>query len=110
MTVESGIEKENAEKAEKAILAELKNLQKGDISDTQFNSSILGITDSLKTYNDSSSALEGWYALTIFSDDIFSPEEFAESIKKVTKEAVVEVAEGIKLHTVLKLLPKEEKA
>ena len=110
LTVESGIEKENAEKAEKAILAELKNLQKGDISDTQFNSSILGITDSLKTYNDSSSALEGWYALTIFSDDIFSPEEFAESIKKVTKEAVVEVAEGIKLHTVLKLLPKEEKA
>lgn len=109
LTVESGIEKENAEKAEKAILGELEKLKSGEVSDTEFNSSILGITDSLKTYNDSSSALESWYATRISDERIISPEEFAEKIAKVSKEDIIETAKGIDLHTVFKLLPKEEK-
>lgn len=108
LTVESGIEKENAEKAERAILLELENLKSGHISDTEFNSSILGITDSIRTYNDSVNALEGWYAARISDNEIFSPEDFAESIKRVTKDDVINVAKGIRLHTVFKLLPKEE--
>ena len=110
LTVESGIEKKNADKAEQAILSELKKLKNGDLSDSEFNSSILGITGSLATYYDSSAALEGWYALKIAdTNDIVSPEEFAELVKKVTKDDVIKVAGGIKLHTVLKLLPKEAK-
>ncbi|MCQ2451408.1 MAG: insulinase family protein [Clostridia bacterium] len=109
LTVESGVQKENCDKAQKAILEELLKLQNGDISESEFNSSILGITDSLNTYNDSNTTLEGWYSTRIGDGDILSPEEFAEKIKAVTKEQVVEVAKGIKLHTVFKLLPKEEK-
>ncbi|HCH28143.1 MAG TPA: hypothetical protein DEW35_01410 [Ruminococcaceae bacterium] len=108
LTVESGIEKQNAEKAEKAILLELENLKSGQISDAEFNSSILALTDSLKVYYDSVNALEGWYASRISDNQLFSPEEFAESIKRVKKEDVVNVAKGIKLHTVFRLLPKEE--
>ena len=47
--------------------------------------------------------------MRVFDENVFSPEDFADSVKKVTKEAVVSVAKGIKLHTVLKLLPKEAK-
>ena len=108
LTVESGIEKQNAEKAEKAILLELENLKSGQISDTEFNSSILGITDSLNALNDSISSLEGWYAARITDNAIYSPEEFAESIRQVKKDDVVRIAKGIRLHTVFKLLPKEE--
>ncbi len=108
VTVESGIEAENAEKAQKAILDQLENLKNGNLTDEEYNSSILGITDSINSYNDSSEALEAWYA-TRFSDETFvSPEEFAEKIKAVTKDDVIKTANGIKLHTVFLLLPEEK--
>ena len=106
-TVQSGIEKENAEKAQTAILNELKKLKSGKISDSEFEASILGITDSLNAYYDSSEALETWYSVKIADKKILSPEEFAEKIKLVTKEDVIAAAQNIKLHTVFKLLPKE---
>ncbi len=109
ITVESGIEKENAEKAEKAILEQLSNLQNGILTDSEFESSIMGLTDSLKSYNDSQDALELWYSTRLFDDEIMSPDEFAESLKNVTKETAVKASKGIKLHTVFALLPKEDK-
>ena len=108
VTVESGIEAKNAEKAQKAILEQLKILQDGDLSDDEFNSSILGLSDSLKTYNDSSEALERWYSTRISDEEIISPEEFAEDIKSVKKEDVIKAAKGIKLNTVFLLLPEVE--
>ena len=105
VTVESGIEAENAEKAQKAILEQLKILQDGNLSDDEFNSSILGLSDSLKTYNDSSEALELWYSTRISDDEILSPEEFASRVKSVKKEDVIKAANGIKLNTVFLLLP-----
>lgn len=108
VTVESGIEAKNAEKAQKAILDQLENLKNGNLTDEEYNSSILGITDSINSYNDSSEALEAWYA-TRFSDDSFvSPEKFTEKVKAVTKEDIIKTAKGIKLHTVFLLLPEEK--
>ena len=109
VTVESGIEAENAEKAQKAILKQLELLQDGDLSDDEFNSSILGLSDSLKTYNDSSEALEFWYSTRISDKEILSPEEFAERVKSVKKVDVIKAAKGIKLNTVFLLLPEVEK-
>ena len=109
VTVESGIEAENAEKAQKAILEQLKILQDGNVSDDEFNSSILGLSDSLKTYNDSSEALEFWYSTRISDKEILSPEEFAKRVKSVKKEDVIKAAKGIKLNTVFLLLPEVEK-
>lgn len=109
VTVESGVEAANAEKAEKEILNQLESVKNGDFSDFEFNSSLKSICDSLNTYNDSQTSLDLWYALKAVNENIYSPEETAEKISSITREQVISAAKGIKLHTVYKLLPKEDK-
>ncbi len=108
ITVDSGIEKENATKAEKEILNQLDIMKQNLFTDEEFQSSIKSITDSFKSYNDSQGLLDAWYSLKIVKDKLISPEEAAEDILKVTRNDVVYAARGIKLHTVYKLLPEDK--
>ncbi len=109
MTVESGVETENAEKAEKEILNQLEIMKKGEFSDFEFESSIKSICDSFMAFEDSLGTLDMWYAQKVNSKVLYTPEELVERIKKVTREEVVAAAKGIKLHTIYKLLPREVK-
>ena len=108
ITVDSGIEKENATKAEKEILNQLDMIKQNLFTDEEFESSIKSITDSFKSYNDSQGLLDAWYSLKIVKDRLLSPEEAAEDILKVTRNDVVYAARGVKLHTVYKLLPNDK--
>ncbi len=107
ITVDSGIEKENATKAEREILNQLDIIKQNLFTDEEFDSSIKSITDSFKSYNDSQGLLDAWYSLKIVKDRLLSPEEATEDILKVTRNDVVYAARGVKLHTVYKLLPNE---
>lgn len=107
LTVDSGVEMDNAEKAQKEILNQLEIIKKGEFSDFEFESSIKSICDSLSTYYDSQNSLDLWYALKINNQNLYSPEDIAEKIKKITREDVIYAAKGVKLHTIYKLLPKE---
>ena len=108
ITVESGIEKENATKAEREILNQLDIMKQNLFTDEEFLSSIKSITDSFKSYNDSQGLLDAWYSLKIVKDKLVSPEEAAETISRVTRNDVVYAALGVKLHTVYKLLPNDK--
>ena len=108
ITVDSGIEKENATKAEREILNQLDIIKQNLFTDEEFDSSIKSITDSFKSYNDSQGLLDAWYSLKIVKDKLLSPEEAAQDILNVTRNDVVYAARGVKLHTVYKLLPKEK--
>ena len=107
LTVDSGVEMENAEKAQQEILNQLEIIKKGEFSDFEFESSIKSICDSLSTYYDSQNSLDLWYALKINNQNLYSPEDIAKKLKKITREDVIYAAKGVKLHTVYKLLPKE---
>ncbi len=107
LTVESGVEAQNAETAEKEILNQLETIKKGEFSDFEFESSLKSICGSLSTYSDSLTSLDMWYSLKVNNQKLYSPEDIAEMIKKITKEDVIEAANGVELHTVYKLLPKE---
>ncbi len=107
LTVDSGVEVENADKAVSEILNQLEIMKNGEFSDSEFDSSIKSICDSLKGYYDSQNSLDLWYALKINNQNLYSPEDIIEKIKAVTKEDVVYAARGVNLHTVYKLLPKE---
>ncbi len=107
LTVDSGVEKENCEKAEKEILNQLNIIKDGEFLDSELESSKKSFCDSLKTYYDSQNSLDLWYALKINNANLYSPEDIIEKIKVITKEDVVYAAKGVKLHTVYKLLPKE---
>lgn len=108
ITVDSGIEKENATKAEREILNQLDIMKQNLFTDEEFQSSIKSITDSFKSYNDSQGLLDAWYSLKIVKDKLLSPEEAAEDILKVTRNDVVYAARGVKLHTIYKLLPNDK--
>ncbi len=108
ITVDSGIEKENATKAEREILNQLDIMKQNLFTDEEYQSSIKSITDSFKSYNDSQGLLDAWYSLKIVKDKLLSPEEAAETISRVTRNDVVYAARGVKLHTVYKLLPNDK--
>lgn len=109
LTVESGVEAENAEKAQTEILNQLEIVKKGEFSDFEFAASVKSIGDSLKTYSDSLTALDTWYCLKVNNSNLYAPEDISEKLQAITKEDVIAAANGVKLHTVYKLLPKEDK-
>lgn len=103
--VDSGLEAENTEKAKSEILNQLEIVRNGEFSDFEFESSIKSICGSLKSYDDSLSSLDLWYALKIYNSRLLTPEEMCEKVKEITKEEVVKAAKGISLNTVYTLLP-----
>lgn len=110
LTVDSGVEVQNADTAQKAILEQLDLIKKGEISDFEFSSSKKSISDSLRSVNDSQTTIDNWYATKISNRNLTSPEDFAEKIENVTKQEVIDTANGVNLHTVYRLLPKEVQA
>ena len=108
MMVDSGVEKENAEKAKEAILGQLEIMKKGEFSDFEFSSAIKSIKDSLRSYNDSQNGLDVWYTLKAINKNVYSPEEISEKIEKITRQDVIDAANRVKLNTVYMLLPKEK--
>lgn len=106
--VDSGVEAANAQKAQEEILNQLEIIKKGEFTDFEFESSKKGLTDSLKSSNDSQEALDVWYALKVATGKVYSPEDIIELIGTVKREDVVTAAKGVNLHTVYRLLPKED--
>ena len=98
-----------ADKAEKAVNEQLDIVKNGGFTDFEFSSSVKSITDSLKTYNDSQASLDAWYSLKAYNKELYSPEDIAEKLSFVTRKDVIKAANGVKLHTVYKLLPEVKK-
>ena len=107
VSVSSGVEKENIEKAQSEILKQLECVKNGEFTDFEFESSIKNTIDSLLSSEDSQETIDLWYTTKIANKKQISPIELTEMIKSVTKKQVIEAAKGIKLNTVYKLLPKE---
>ena len=107
ITVDSGVEPQNAEKAYRAILEQLNALQNGELSDFELESSLKSMRDSLYAYNDSQNTIDIWYGMKAIQKTAYSPEEIAEKLNLVTRDDVLKAAKGIRLHTVYKLCPKE---
>ncbi len=106
LTVDSGVEAVNIDKAQEAILEQLEIVKRGEFSDFEFNSSLKSLADSFNTYDDSQDSLDIWYSLKI-GNSVISPRDAAELLSKVSRNAVIKVAQGVNLHTVYRLLPKE---
>ena len=109
MLVDSGVETENTEKARDEILNQLEIMKKGEFTQSEFDSSICSICDSIKSVEDSQEAINLWYASRVFDDTVTCPEELINLVSSVTREEVVAAAKAVQLHTVYTLLPQEAK-
>ena len=107
VTVDSGVEPQNAERAQKEILAQLSALQNGEVSDFELESSLKSLRDSMLAYHDSQNALDLWYGIKALQKTVYTPEEVAKKIGGITRDDVIKAVRGIRLHTVYRLLPKE---
>lgn len=108
LMVDSGVEADKAEEAEQAILNELQAIQNGTVEENRLSSSKKSVIDSLASYYDSPNALDMWYTRDIGTNDSLTPDDAISMIEGITAEDIVKTAQGIKLHSVYKLMPSKE--
>lgn len=106
--VNAGIEFENFKKAYDEILAQLKEIQEGHITEHEFVSSVSAILNLCNSYYDDQRALVTYYVSDKTAGTDVSLEEFIDRIKKVTVEDVVRVSKKLALDTVYFLAGKED--
>ena len=100
MIVDSGVEGENIEKAEKGILKEIEDMQNGNITDFELESAKMAIVNSFSSTNDTVGGIDAWYTNQLFDKSFKSIEEVSKMINAVTKDEVVAAAKKLTLDTV----------
>ncbi len=107
MFVNSGLQAENREKAEKIILDQLDEMKQGAITDEEFGATLRSLETSFKSAQDSQAGIAEFY----FNQHLLGTEDtfdtLSERVSCVTKEDVIRVAKGINLDTVYFLQPNE---
>ena len=106
LLVDSGVEPQNAERAEKEILNQLEDIKNGNITNEDLAASVRSIRDSLICLNDSQPSLDNWYSMRL-SDTPVSPEDYISVIEAVTLDDVIRAAKLYTLDTVYKIMPKQ---
>ncbi|MGI6255204.1 MAG: EF-P 5-aminopentanol modification-associated protein YfmF [Acutalibacter sp.] len=103
MFIESGVETDNLQRAEEAILEQLNALQRGEVTEEELLSAKLALKNSLRSARDSLTAMESAYLGQVFSGHVLSPEESAEKLMTYTGEQVAEAARRLRLAAVYTL-------
>lgn len=103
MTIDSGVEGDNLEKAEKAILKEVEDMKNGIISDFEIEATKMAVVNSFRTSNDTVSGIETWYANQLFNTSFKTVDEISAEINAVTKEDIISAAQRLSLDTVYQL-------
>ncbi|WRS28167.1 pitrilysin family protein [Oscillospiraceae bacterium MB08-C2-2] len=109
LMVDSGVEKQNVEKAKAEILVQLAAMQNGEITDQELANTKLLLKNGITTTTDSLSSIEGWYLSQILRGQSDTPAEDAAQIDAVTIGQVVEIAKGVTLDTIYFLTGEESK-
>lgn len=101
---DSGIEAANRQKAQEAMLAQLKDLQEGRFTDDELHSAALYLRNSYSELSDSLADLNSWYLAQAVSGTLRAPGDLAREIMTLTRDDVVNAAAKIELDTVYVLL------
>lgn len=99
VTVSSGIDADQYERARDEILKQLDACCLGEITAEELEGAKLSILSSLRGIPDSPGALESFYGTAAVSGMLWDIPEYMERIRAVTAEDVARVAKQLKLHT-----------
>ena len=108
LMVDSGVERENIEKAKEEILRQLDEIRNGNISDEELESAILALENGLEQIGDTASSYESWYFERFCEGNVVTPSERLNDYKNVTKARIVQAANSLKLDSIYLMLDKEE--
>lgn len=105
MIVDSGIERENVDKAKSEILKQLKAISDGDFSDELLENTKKALCNGFQSNNDSVLALNSWYFVQRVRGNVNSPEQICDIIQNISRERVINSAKSFRLDTVYLMEP-----
>lgn len=91
LTIDSGVEHQNADAAKTAILKELEALRTGPIEDKELADTKRSLDNQLAAVGDSLQALESWYFTEILRGTADSPADIAAQVEMVTADDVRDI-------------------
>ncbi len=103
LTVQSGVETENAERAEQEILKQLDEMKAGGVTAEDLEKSKRSMEDFFLSVFDTPEELDGWLFSQVTDDEFQTPQDLVADMKEVTVEQVVEMANNMSLDTVFLL-------
>ncbi len=103
MLIESGVERENIEKAKDAILGEIKAMQNGEITDEELIATKMSMSNAFFSNYDTVGGISGHYLSQMFDSSLLTPQECVDKVNAVTKEDVIRCAKNLTLDTVYTL-------
>ncbi len=103
LTVQSGVETANAERAEKEILKQLDEMKAGGVTAEDLEKSKRSMEDFFLSVFDTPEELDGWLFSQVTDDEFQTPQDLVADLKEVTVDQVIEMANNITLDTVFLL-------
>lgn len=98
--VDIGVEHNNKEQAQQAIMEQLAAVAGGGFTDEELKEAKLAYANAVRSSQDSLSALESWYLTQLLDGERRSPEDEVAAMEKVTREAVCKAAAKVTLDSV----------
>ena len=110
ITVSSGIEFENFQKAYDEIMAQLDAVRKGDLEDWELDGAKSTLLNAYASMGDSQGKLENFYLGQAATGQSETPEDLAKQVRDVTPERIFSAMDTVQLDTVYFLRGKEAEA
>ena len=107
--VESGVQNDNMDAAQKAICEQFEDMKKGAFSEKDLKCSKLALLDAIRSAESDQQSLLGWYSARALDVCAMSPKEACAEIEKITADDVISAAKGFAVDTVYRLTPAAEK-
>lgn len=107
MFVDSGVEKENKQKAYDEILLQLDIVRAGGFTDEELTATRLLMQNSLRSVTDSLGAIAEWYMTQVMAETNLSPADESALFDEITREDIIAAAGRVTLDTVYFLTGKE---
>lgn len=102
--VDSGVETENIQKTQDAVLQQIKELQQGNLTEEELLSAKLALGNAMRSVGDSLGAVENWYLTRSFGNNpTQKPEDAADQLMHYSVADVVEAANRIHLSVIFTL-------
>ena len=99
MTVNAGIDGSKQKEVKEAIFAQLEACRAGNISENELSAAKESILSGLRSVYDSPGAIEGFFSTAAISGLGRTPEVYAQQIRAVTVDDVVEAARTVTFHS-----------
>lgn len=110
MTIQSGIEVANYEKAYAIIIEQLEAMRRGEISDLEWSQTIAMLSNQLREIQDSAYEMIAFDFNNVFSGRTRSTNEIIQEMTQLDRQAVQSIANQVKLDTVYFLRDQKEEA